>query len=416
MSDSTFLHSRRDFLNKAGLASAAFALPGLASAQEKAGGKFRIGIVGCGGRSSIVGEMALKDGRFEIVALADYFQSEVDVQGEKFKVPANRRFTGLDCCQKMIDAGGIDIIAILTPPYFHPEQAEAAVEAGLHVWLAKPIAVDAPGVVRIEAAAAKAAGKKRCFLVDFQTRALAHYREAARLVAAGDLGELGWGEIEASCPAFELAVPQDSQEAKLKNWLQWRDLCGESIIEYSIHAIDMASLMIGRNPVSATGFCGRVLLDKLPQPRPGDVQDHWVATFDYGAGFKVMFRGKRFDGHDLPNHHAIDFKLHGSRGSLLADYSGEVMIRGEKSFFGDRFMKEKIRSIYTIGIANNWSTFYDNMTKGNYAQETVAASVQSHYLALLAREACYRGGEVVTWDDAVNSKKAFKFDTTGLKA
>jgi hypothetical protein len=146
------------------------------------------------------------------------------------------------------------------------------------------------------------------------------------------------------------------------------------------------------------------------------VQDHWVATFDYGAGFKVMFRGKRFDGHDLPNHHAIDFKLHGSRGSLLADYSGEVMIRGEKSFFGDRFMKEKIRSIYTIGIANNWSTFYDNMTKGNYAQETVAASVQSHYLALLAREACYRGGEVVTWDDAVNSKKAFKFDTTGLKA
>jgi predicted dehydrogenase len=415
MSDSSFPQNRRDFLSKAGLASAAFVWPGVASAQEKPVGKLRVGIVGCGGRSNNVGEMALKDGRYEIVALADYFQSQADAQGEKFKVPANRRFIGLDCYKKMIEAGGLDIIAILTPPYFHPEQVESAVEAGLHVWLAKPIAVDAPGVARIEAAARKATEKKCCFLVDFQTRSFAHYNEAARLVAAGDLGELGWGEIEGTCPAFELDVPQDGKEAKLRNWLQWRDLCGESIVEYSIHAIDMASLMIGRNPLSATGFCGRVLLDKLPAPRPGDVKDYWVATYDYGDGFKVMFRGKRFDGHELPEHHGIYVKLHGSRGSLSADYSGEVMIRGEKSFYGDRFMKEKVRGIYNKGVSNNWNTFYDNITKSNYAQETVAASVQSHYLALLAREACYRNGDVVTWDDVVSSKKAFEFDTSGLK-
>jgi predicted dehydrogenase len=408
--------SRRGFLSKAGLATAALSLPHLSRAQDAAGPKLRIGIIGCGGRSDSVGDMALKDGRFEIVSLADYFQEAVDRQGEKFKVPANRRFTGLDCFRKLIEAGGIDIVAVLTPPYFHPEQVEAAVEAGLHVWLAKPIAVDAPGVARIEAAARKAAQKQRCFLVDFQTRALEHYQEAARHVAAGDLGTLGYGEIEGTCPAFQLRVPQDSQEAKLKNWLQWRDLCGESIIEYSIHAIDMASLMIGRNPLSATGWCGRVLLDKLPEPRPGDVMDHWIATYDYGDGCKVMFRGKRFDGHELPDHHGIYVILHGSRGSLSADYSGEVMIRGEKSFYGDRFMKEKIRGIYNIGISRNWNTFHDNITKGNFAQETVAPSVQSHYLALLAREACQKQGEVVTWQDVVNSKAAFAFDTTGLKA
>ena len=408
--------SRRDFLSKAGLATAALSMPHIARARDAAGAKLRIGIIGCGGRSDNVGDMALKDGRFEIVSLADYFQEAVDRQGEKFKVPANRRFTGLNCFKKMIDAGGIDIVAVLTPPYFHPEQVEAAVEAGLHVWLAKPIAVDSPGVARIEAAARKAAEKKRCFLVDFQTRAFEHYHEAARLVAAGDLGMLGYGEIEGTCPAFELRIPQDSQEAKLRNWLQWRDLCGESIIEYSIHAIDMASLMIGRKPISATGWCGRVLLDKLPVPRTGDVRDHWIATYDYGEGFKVMFRGKRFDGHELPDHHGIYVKLHGSHGSLSADYSGEVMIRGEKSFYGDRFMKEKIRGIYNIGISRNWNTFHENIAKGNYAQETVAPSVQSHYLALLAREACYKQGESVSWADVVNSKTAFEFDTSGLKA
>lgn len=407
--------SRRRFIAHAGLAAAAVSLPHVADAQNAAGGKLRIGIIGCGGRSNNVGEMALKDGRFEIVALADYFQEAVDRQGGKFQVPAGRRYTGLNCFKKLLDAGGIDIAAVLSPPYFHPEQVEAAVEAGLHVWLAKPIAVDSPGVARIEAAARKAAEKKRCFLVDFQTRALAHYNEAARLVAAGSLGTMGFGEIEGSCQAFELQVPQDSQEAKLKNWNQWRDLCGESIIEFSIHAIDMASLMIGRNPLSATGECGRFLLDRYPDPHPGDVKDHWLATYDFGDGLKVVFRGKRLDLHNLPDQPFLVVRLHGSEGSLLAGYSGEVMIRGKESFYGDRFMKEKVRGIYNRGITENWKTFHDNISKGNYAQETVAPSVRSHYLALLAREACYRGGEVVKWDDVVNSKKVSTFDTSGLK-
>lgn len=416
MSQSAAATSRRQFLAKAGLAAAAVSVPRQARGQQADGGKLRIGIIGCGGRCESIADVAVRDGRFEISALADYFQSAVDQKGEKFNVPANRRFTGLNCFRRMLDAGGIDIVAVTSPPYFHPEQVEAAVDAGFHVWLAKPIAVDAPGVARVEAAARKAAEKKRCFLVDFQTRSLAHYIEAARHVAAGVLGTLGYGEIEGTCPAFELRVPQDGQEAKLRNWLQWKDLCGESIIEFSIHAIDMASLMIGRNPVSARGHCGRFLLDKLPSPRPGDVRDHWVATYDYGDGLEVMFRGKRFDGHELPDHHGIYVKLHGSHGSLSADYSGEVMIRGEKSFYGDRFMGEKIRGIYNLGISNNWKTFHDNITKGNYAQETVAPSVQSHYLALLAREACYRGGESVTWKEVVESKERFTFDTAGLKS
>lgn len=416
MSDILNSTTRREFLSKAGLAAAAISMPHIARAQNAGGGKLRVGIIGCGGRSNNVSEMAIKDGRFEIVALADYFQDAVDRQGEKFSVPAGRRFTGLDCFKKMIEAGGIDIVAVLSPPYFHPEQVEAAVEAGLHVWLAKPIAVDAQGVARIEAAARKAAEKERCFLVDFQTRALAHYNEAARRVAAGDLGVLGYGDIEGTCPAFELKVPQDSQEAKLKNWLQWKDLCGESIIEFSIHSIDMASLMIGRNPISATGHCGRFLLDQYADPRPGDVMDHWLATYDFGDGLKVVFRGKRLDGHELPQHHGIYVKLHGSEGSLSADYSGEVIIRGKESFFGDRFMKEKIRGIYNLGITENWKTFHDNITKGNFAQETVTPSVNSHYLALLGREACLRNGETVTWDEVVASKKAYAFDTTGLKS
>ena len=405
------MNNRRTFLKQTGLAAGALAVtqPTRVMGQAKPKGpKLRVGIVGCGGRSYNVGEMALKDGRYEIVALADYFQEAVDTIGEKYNVPANRRYTGLHCYQRLIDAGEIDIIAILSPPYFHPEQAEAAVEAGLHVWLAKPIAVDAPGVARIEAAAKKAAAKQRCFLVDFQTRALGQYQEAARRVAAGDLGTLGYGEIEATSTAFKLRVPDAGQESRLKNWLQWKDLCGENIIEFSIHAIDMASLMIGRPPVSATGFCERNIIDDMP----GDVRDITSVTYDYGDGFKCVLRAKRFQHNKISG--GIDLALFGEKGGLFASYKGEVYIKGENDFSGDRFMGEKIRGIFNIGISNNWDTFYKNITEGDFSQVTVKPSADSHYLALLAREAAYGQGATVTWDDIVKSKKTMEFDTTGL--
>lgn len=424
MSDS-IPSTRRTFLASAGLATAAATMPQIVTAQKAEGKKLRVGIIGCGGRANNVGDMAVKDGRFEIVALADYFQDAVDEKGEKFHVPANRRHTGLHCFSKMIEAGGLDIVAVLSPPYFHPEQVEAAVEAGLHVWLAKPIAVDPVGVARIEAAANKAAAKQRCFLVDFQTRAFPHYHEAARMAQNGDLGALGWGEIEGTCPAFGSRSDDKGPEGKLKNWLQWKDLCGESLIEFSIHSIDLASLLIGRNPKSATGQCGRFLLDKLPDVPPSDVQDHWLVTYDYGDGLKVMFRGKRFDGHGLPEHHGIYVKLHGSLGSLSADYSGEVLVFGQKKFYGDRFMKEqgfaltkdnKFRGLYNKGITANWNTFHDCISKGDFSQATVAPSVQSHYLAMLAREAGYAQGKPVTWEDVVSSRKVMSFDVSGLKS
>ncbi len=426
MSDSvdSILPSRRSFLATTGLAAAAASLPQIVTAQKAEGKKLRIGIIGCGGRGRVVGDTAIKDGRYEIAAVADYFKDAADNLGEKFKVPANRRYNGIDCFKKMIEAGELDICAVLSPPYFHPEQVEAAVEAGLHIWLAKPIAVDAVGVARIEAAAKKAASKSRCFLVDFQTRAFEHYHEAARRVAAGDMGVLGWGEIEGTCPAFDLRTEQNGGDSKLKNWLQWKDLCGESIIEFSIHSIDLASLMIGRKPISASGYSGRFLLDHLPDGRKSDVRDHWVITYDYGEGCKVMFRGKRIDGHNLPDHHGLYCKLHGTLGSLETHYNGPLMLRADngKSFYGDRYMvkemgmKKPLHSIYVPGIARNLETFHKNITEGDFTQATVAPSIDSHYLALLGRDAGYANGKVVTWDEAVANKKVMSFDTSGLKS
>jgi myo-inositol 2-dehydrogenase / D-chiro-inositol 1-dehydrogenase len=406
---------RRRFLKQAGAlaTAAALARPFSIRAQESVK-KLRMGIVGCGRRGKVVSEMAQQDGRFEVVALADVFQDQVDKLGEEIQVPAGRRYTGLKSCERLLDAGGLDILAVISPPYFHPEQVEAAVEAGVHVWLAKPIAVDAPGVARVAAAAKKATAKKKCVLVDFQTRAYPHFHEAARRVAAGALGKLGFGEIEGSCPGHRLREPQTGPEGRLRNWLQWKDLCGESVVEYSIHAIDVASLMMGRPPKSATGICRRNLLDHLAEPRPGDVKDLMLVEYDYGEGLVVQLRAKRFDQYRTQSGEAIELNLFGTQGRLFASYTGEVQIIGKEPFNGDAFLGEKLRAIYRDGILRNFATFHKNIGEGNCANETVAASVQSHYLALLAREAGYRGGAKVTWEEVTGSKEKLEYDPGGL--
>ena len=111
-------------------------------------------------------------------------------------------------------------------------------------------------------------------------------------------------------------------------------------------------------------------------------------------------------------------------GSLETSYKGPTTLRAAngKSFYGDRYtvkemgFEKPLHYIYNAGISRNWNTFHENITKGNFAQATVASSVQSHYLALLAREACYANGKPVNWDEVVASKEVMQFDRVGLKS
>jgi predicted dehydrogenase len=66
----------------------------------------------------------------------------------------------------------------------------AAVDAGKHVYLAKPVAVDAPGCLTVGEAGRRAESKKQVFLVDFQTRANEHFRKAVGLVHQEAIGKL----------------------------------------------------------------------------------------------------------------------------------------------------------------------------------------------------------------------------------
>ena len=191
--------TRRRFIAGTGASVLAFTVlkPGLVGGAE-ANSKIDIGLIGCGGRGKWIADLFQKNGGYNLVAVADYFQDHADEAGEKFNVPAANRYTGLSGYRKLLEQK-LDAVVIESPPYFHPEQAAAAVEAGKHVYLAKPIAVDVPGCLTIAESGKKATAKKLCFQVDFQTRANKLYQDAVKAVHDGEIGKIVSVEANYQC-------------------------------------------------------------------------------------------------------------------------------------------------------------------------------------------------------------------------
>ena len=157
-------HSRRQFLGQtiAAVSTAPLlgAVTGLASDKPGPKRKIKLGLVGCGGRGSWIANLFREHGGYEFHAVADYFQDRADACGNAQGVDKTRRFSGLSGYKKAIESG-VEAIALETPPGFFPEHAKAAVEAGVHVYVAKPVAVDVPGCLTIEAAGKLATKKQR---------------------------------------------------------------------------------------------------------------------------------------------------------------------------------------------------------------------------------------------------------------
>ena len=161
----------------------------------------------------------------------------------------SRRYTGLSGYKRLLESK-LDAVVIETPPYFHPQHAAAAVDAGKHVYLAKPIAVDAPGCQTIADAGQRATAKKQVFLVDFQTRANEHFRDAIGQVHKGAMGPLVMAEAWYPWSGGGRGEPPATPEQQLRSWYYVLPLSGDFIVEQSIHALDLATWIINADPIA----------------------------------------------------------------------------------------------------------------------------------------------------------------------
>lgn len=368
--------------------------------------KIKLGVIGTGGRGSWITDLFAAHGGYTIHALADYFPDRVNPVGEKHGVPSERRFTGLSGYKRLIESG-VDAVAIISPPYFHPEQAAAAVDAGKHVYLAKPIAVDVPGCRSVEASGRKARSDQRVFLVDFQTRADPHFIEAVGRVHGGAMGTPMFGESMYHAGRLGLKGPnEDTPEARLRNWVFDIKLSGDIIVEQNIHTLDVMSWIMGdKPPVAVTSTRGRKKRTDV-----GDANDHYASLYKYPDDIGVTFSSRQCDGFGS-NPAGIRNRMFGTEGVLETQYGGMILLRGGK----EKFYRGVSQGIYKDGAIANIASFHDSIHSGHYNNPTIAPSVLSNLVAILGRTAAERGGEI-TWQQFLKTAKPIEADLSGLKS
>jgi len=395
---------RREFLAGAGAAlSFSIIKPELVRGTQ-ANSKITLGMIGCGGRGTWIADLFQQHGGYEILAAMDYFPDKVKPFGEKFSVAPERRYSGLQGYRRMLESK-LDAVAIESPPYFHPEQAEAAVEAGVHVYLAKPVAVDVPGCRSIEKSSALASSKRHCFLVDFQTRTDPFYQEAIRRVHGGEIGPILCGEAAywAGSPftskVEQLQVNPSDPERRLRAWGVDRVLSGDIITEQNIHSIDVATWIMDAYPQRATGMGG------LKSRTEGSCWDHFSVVFTFPEEVMVTFASKQFgEGYD-----DILCRMYGTKGVIDTHYAGSVAIWGKNPYDGG-----KSPGLYKDGAVRNIAAFYENVTGGHCSNPTTAPSVRSNLTTILGRTAAYERSEV-SWEQLMQSEERLDPQLYGLK-
>lgn len=402
---------RRTFLTGTASMLAAGAVTFGAANSTAANSRIRIGVIGCGGRGGWIANLLKEHGGYEITAGADYFQDRLDKFGKKFDVPAKKLFAGLSGYKALLASGAVDAVAIESPPYFHPEQAAAAIAAGKHVYLAKPIAVDVPGCKTIEECGVEGAKKDLCVVIDFQTRADPFYQEAIRRVHAGALGDFSFGEssYHAGMPfqGMHRYIKEDpnNPENRLRAWGVCKVLSGDIITEQNIHTIDVANWIMNCEPISATGSCSQKI-------RPfGSCSDHFSVIFKYPDDLDVSFTSRQHEGFGTQPE-GIRNRMFGTKGVLETKYGGQVMIRakGDSTYKGG-----SSPAIFKDGAVANIAAFHKNIMDENYANDTVPPSVRSNLLTVLGRTAAYEKGTVI-WKELLEANQAIPYDLNGLKA
>ena len=392
--------SRRDFL-KSSVASAALltagALPIGQGAWAAGSDVIKVGVIGCGGRGSGAARDCIASSQgVKIYALGDLFQDRLDgcyngLTGDanlKDKVDLSRErcFTGFSAYQKVIESG-VDMVILATPPGFRPTHFEAAVKAGKHVFMEKPVAVDAPGVRKVIKYGMLARAKKLGIVAGTQRRHQFPYVETMKRIHGGAIGDI----VAAQCYWNQGGLwnhgrkPEwTDMEWQIRNWLYFTWLSGDHICEQHVHNIDVINWAVGDHPVKCVGMGGRQV---RTDPAYGHIFDHFAVEYFYDKGARLMSMCRQIDGCATN----VSERVVGTKGtSNCAGWiDGETKWKydGPSPSAGVQEHADLIASIRAGRPLNE--------------AKRIAESVLT---AIMGRMSAYTGQEI-TWEQALNSQE-----------
>lgn len=412
--------SRRNFITKTAIASIGTigAINILSSCSEKKparkeeklpvtpekapeGKILKAGLIGCGGRGTGAAINFVDAGTgLEIAALGDVFQERIDKCREELKtqrkvnIPDEKCFVGFDSYEKVIDSG-VDIVLLCTPPHFRPVHVDAAVKAGKHIFMEKPIAVDPVGARSVMVSAERAKEKGLCIVSGTIRRVQKDFMETRRRVANGEIGDLVSAHIirnGGSLWVIRRKPGWSDMEYMLRNWANFCWLSGDHIVEQFIHEIDVMNWFIGKNPVMAIGWGGR-------QRRvTGDQYDFFSIEYVYDNGMHTHCAARQINGcsnqttqffagtNGYANAKGILYDL---KGKEIWTYPYPKEDSPDQSMkVNDPYVQEHVNLVTAIRTGNTLSD--------------AEAQVNSTLTTIMGRMSAYTGKDV-TWEEVMNS-------------
>jgi len=330
---------RREFLKSGGsaLALAALPLPAVVAARAQPRPP-RVGLIGTGwyGKADLL--RLIQVAPVDVVSICDVdsqmLANAADLIASRqasHKAPRTYRDY-----REMLQERDLDIVLIGTPDHWHALPAIAAMQAGAHLYLQKPIGVD---IVEGQAMLAAARKYKRVVQVGTQRRSTPHLINARnRVIREGLLGQVGFVEIYCYYHMRTRANPPDTAPpANLdyelwtgpapmrpyntlvhpRSWRAFMEYGNGIVGDMCIHMLDMVRWMLDLGMPTRVGSTGGILVQKDSKANISDTQ---TATFDFGS-LPVVWTHRTYGEAPDPKY-PWGATIYGDKGTLKAGVMG----------------------------------------------------------------------------------------------
>lgn len=371
-----------------------------------------LGIIGCGSRGNYDGGEFVRNTDVRVTALMDLFDDRLEATKARFdkfaeekgyaKIDQANVFKGAKAYEKLVQSKDVDLVLVTSPPYFHPDHFEAAIAAGKHVYLEKPVASDVQGCMRVIKAGKQANGKVSVH-VGFQKRYDEGYRGMIERIHAGEIGEIALGQ------SFYYTNDLDRQnkpgmpdaEARVRNWVFDKALSGDILVEQNIHILDIVNWAMRAHPLKAEGVCGRAVRKQVDGvPAEMLCNDHFILTYTYPGDVHVSFNSNQFRN---KGYRQQGERFFGTKGVAESFQSGPATItpnlvqEGQKT--GERMETGKVDLGKAMGT--KMKALVESIRSGKFENQAEQGA-DTTLTTILGRMAAYNGKEV-SWDKMIKS-------------
>ena len=409
---------RRSFLAGSAASGLLFVKPQTAFGYQ-ANSAVRLGLLGCGGRGTAVATSFAQNTTARITALADIFADNLSTAQGHFNTVNGQLglgaldprllFKGPDAFRQLAHSTEIDMIQISTPPFFHVEHLEAAIAGGKHVYCEKPVGVD---IVQAKKALeiAKSVNGKVSVDVGFQVRKAPPIAAVFERVQRGDLGKIATitGNYNAPASKEKVRPGESADEYRLRNWLWYRALSGDILLEQNIHIIDLCNWALGAHPLKAVATGGRSVIQHA-----GDCWDNYQVIYTYPNDVHVSFSSTQFGNYTSFN---AGLQIFGSDGEASAPYAGQVQIQGSHPWSwesptpqgaptGAFSANGTFSDNLSLADRDKDRSFIESITSGKHHNQ-IAEGVDTALTCMLGRMAGYQNHEV-TWTDLMEHGETY---------